>query len=98
MMFSADIVDLVDDDTGTILRSSVDELRALFEVAVAHLGTQAANIEKDLYVCWVLDFLFNRRGDDPIGLYFKGGTSLASGLRPGCPGHLQQWHRPYRSH
>tara|TARA_R100000322_G_scaffold167530_1_gene135544 strand:+ start:1628 stop:2614 length:987 start_codon:yes stop_codon:yes gene_type:complete len=25
----------------------------------------------------VLDFLFNRRGDDPIGLYFKGGTSLS---------------------
>jgi hypothetical protein len=33
-------------------------------------------IEKDLYVCWVLDFLFNRRTDDSIGLYFKGGTSL----------------------
>jgi Nucleotidyl transferase AbiEii toxin, Type IV TA system len=27
--------------------------------------------------CWVLDFLFNRRADDPIGLYFKGGTSLS---------------------
>jgi hypothetical protein len=25
----------------------------------------------------VLDFLFNRRGDDPVGLYFKGGTSLS---------------------
>jgi len=25
----------------------------------------------------VLDFLFNRRPDDPIGLYFKGGTSLS---------------------
>ncbi len=60
-----------------ILRSSVDERRALFETAAAHLGTQAANVEKDLYVCWVLDFLFNRRGDDPIGLYFKGGTSLS---------------------
>jgi hypothetical protein len=60
-----------------ILRSSVDERRALFEAAAAHLETQAANIEKDLYVCWVLDFLFNRRGDDPVGLYFKGGTSLS---------------------
>lgn len=60
-----------------ILRSSVDERRALFEAAAAHLGTQAANVEKDLYVCWVLDFLFNRRGEDPIGLYFKGGTSLS---------------------
>ncbi len=60
-----------------ILRSSVDERRALFEATAAHLATQAANVEKDLYVCWVLDFLFNRRGDDPIGLYFKGGTSLS---------------------
>lgn len=59
-----------------ILRSSVDERRALFEAAAAHLGTQAANVEMDPYVCWVLDFLFNRRDDDPIGLYFKGGTSL----------------------
>jgi hypothetical protein len=60
-----------------ILRSSVDERRALFETVAAHLGTQAANVEKDLYVCWVLDFLFNRRRNDPIGLYFKGGTSLS---------------------
>ncbi len=27
--------------------------------------------------CWVLDFLFNRRPGDPIGLYFKGGTGLS---------------------
>ena len=60
-----------------ILRSSVDERRTLFETVAAHLETQAQNIEKDLYVCWVLDFLFNRRGDDPIGLYFKGDTSLS---------------------
>lgn len=60
-----------------VLRSSVDERRTLFETVAAHLETQAENVEKDLYVCWVLDFLFNRRGDDPIGLYFKGGTSLS---------------------
>ena len=60
-----------------VLRSSVDDRRALFETVAAHLETQAQNVEKDLYVCWVLDFLFNRRGDDPIGLYFKGGTSLS---------------------
>lgn len=60
-----------------ILRSSIDDLRALFSTAAAHLETRAENIEKDLYVCWVLDFLFNRRLDDPVGLYFKGGTSLS---------------------
>lgn len=60
-----------------ILRSSVDDRRALFSTVAAHLETRAENIEKDLYVCWVLDFLFNRRPNDPVGLYFKGGTSLS---------------------
>jgi hypothetical protein len=60
-----------------ILRATADERRALFAGAAAGLQTRAENIEKDLYVCWVLDFLFNRRPDDSIGLYFKGGTSLS---------------------
>lgn len=60
-----------------ILRSSVDDRRALFSTVAAHLETRAENVEKDLYVCWVLDFLFNRRPNDPVGLYFKGGTSLS---------------------
>ena len=64
-----------------ILRSSADERRAIFESAAARLGTQAQNVEKDLYVCWVLDFLFNRRAGDPVGLYFKGGTSLSKAYR-----------------
>lgn len=54
-----------------ILRSTADERRALFSSVAAQLETQAANVEKDLYVCWILDFLFNRRQGDPIGLYFK---------------------------
>ncbi|WP_112967506.1 nucleotidyl transferase AbiEii/AbiGii toxin family protein [Agrobacterium tumefaciens] len=60
-----------------IIRSSADEQRALFSAAASALETRAENVEKDLYVCWVLDFLFNRRKDDTIGLYFKGGTSLS---------------------
>ncbi|CDM60296.1 MULTISPECIES: nucleotidyl transferase AbiEii/AbiGii toxin family protein [Rhizobium] len=60
-----------------VLRSSADERRALFSAAASDLETRAENIEKDLYVCWGLDFLFNRRRDDAIGLYFKGGTSLS---------------------
>lgn len=44
-----------------ILRASADERRALFSAAASDLETRAENIEKDLYVCWVLDFLFNRR-------------------------------------
>ncbi|MCZ7486074.1 nucleotidyl transferase AbiEii/AbiGii toxin family protein [Rhizobium rhizogenes] len=60
-----------------VLRSSADERQALFETVASDLQTRAENIEKDLYVCWVLDFLFNGRTGDPIGLYFKGGTSLS---------------------
>lgn len=60
-----------------ILGSSIDERRALYSAVAAKLETRAENVEKDLYVCWVLDFLFNRRRDDPVHLYFKGGTSLS---------------------
>jgi predicted nucleotidyltransferase component of viral defense system len=60
-----------------VLRSSADEQRALFSATASDLETRAENIEKDLYVCWMLDFLFNQRKDDAIGLYFKGGTSLS---------------------
>lgn len=60
-----------------ILRSSTDEQRVLFSAAAGELETRAENIEKDLYVCWMLDFLFNRRPGDATRLYFKGGTSLS---------------------
>lgn len=60
-----------------ILSSTADEQRALFSSAAAGLETRAENIEKDLYVCWMLDFLFNRRPADAVRLYFKGGTSLS---------------------
>ncbi|MET3900267.1 hypothetical protein ABIB57_004233 [Devosia sp. UYZn731] len=60
-----------------ILRSPDEERIALFSSVAASLETRAENVEKDLYVCWILDFLFNRRQGDPIGLYFKGGTSLS---------------------
>ncbi|MDX0110479.1 nucleotidyl transferase AbiEii/AbiGii toxin family protein [Sinorhizobium meliloti] len=60
-----------------IIRSSADEQRALFSAAASELETRPENIEKDLYVCWALDFLFNRRPADAARLYFKGGTSLS---------------------
>lgn len=60
-----------------ILGSSTDERQALYSAVAAKLETRAENVEKDLYVCWVLDFLFKRRKGDPVHLYFKGGTSLS---------------------
>jgi hypothetical protein len=60
-----------------ILRSTADEQTALFSAVASDMETRAENIEKDLYVCWILDFLFNQRTADPVRLYFKGGTSLS---------------------
>jgi len=42
-----------------VLRSSADERRALFETVASDLQTRAENIEKDLYVCWVVNFRVN---------------------------------------
>lgn len=56
-----------------------DRLQA-FEAAAAQLGTVPAIAEKDFWVCRVIDFLFNGRGDRlrPT-ITFKGGTSLSKG-------------------
>ena len=35
------------------------------------------NVEKDFWVCWVLDVLFNGMGEGHPRLLFKGGTSLS---------------------
>ncbi|SDA25416.1 Nucleotidyl transferase AbiEii toxin, Type IV TA system [Sphingomonas sp. NFR15] len=57
-----------------------DETRAgLFTTTAQRLGTTPQNAEKDFWVCWVLDALFNGRVDGPR-LLFKGGTSLSKGF------------------
>jgi predicted nucleotidyltransferase component of viral defense system len=50
----------------------------VFEAAAARLGTNAQSIEKDLWVCRVIDVLFKGLNSRPK-LYFKGGTSLSKG-------------------
>ena len=50
----------------------------VFEAAAARLGTNAQSIEKDLWVCRVIDALFKGLNSRPK-LYFKGGTSLSKG-------------------
>src|SRR5215469_5417578 len=63
----------------TVLAASQRERRDLFLAAATRLGTAEQNIEKDFWVCWTLDALFN--GLEPGGprLLFKGGTSLSKG-------------------
>jgi len=57
-----------------------DETRAgLFTTTAQRLGTTPQNAEKDFWVCWTLDALFNGLPDGPR-LLFKGGTSLSKGF------------------
>lgn len=64
-------------DFNTAIAASEKERRDLFVGAATRLGTAVQNVEKDFWVAWVLDALFN--GLQPGGprLLFKGGTSLS---------------------
>ncbi len=52
----------------------------LFVSASRRLGTAPQNIEKDFWVCWTLDVLFNGPAADGPRFLFKGGTSLSKGF------------------
>jgi hypothetical protein len=66
-------------DFNRLLMSAVEDRRGLFLATAMRLGTTVQNVEKDFWVCWTLDALFN--GLQPGGprLLFKGGTSLSKG-------------------
>lgn len=49
----------------------------MFEVAADQVGTSSSYIEKDFWVCLVLEALFNHLVDGHPKLIFKGGTSLS---------------------
>jgi hypothetical protein len=59
-----------------VIAASDDERRDLFLTTARRLGTAVQNVEKDFWVCWTLDALFNGLADSPR-LLFKGGTSLS---------------------
>jgi len=61
----------------TIIQAADDERRDLFLTTAARLGTAVQNVEKDFWVCWTLDALFNGLPSDGPRLLFKGGTSLS---------------------
>lgn len=60
-----------------IIQADSDERRDLFLTAAARMGTAVQNVEKDFWVCWTLDALFNGLPKDGPRLLFKGGTSLS---------------------
>jgi len=59
----------------TVLAVSERERRDLFLAAATRLGTAEQSIEKDFWVCWTLDALFNSLAAGGPRLLFKGGTS-----------------------
>lgn len=64
-------------DFQTVIAASDAERRDLFLGAATRLGTAVQNVEKDFWVCWTLDVLFNGLPGDGPRLLFKGGTSLS---------------------
>lgn len=60
-----------------IIAADAEDRIDLFLTAANRLGTSIQNIEKDFWVSWILDLLFNGRHDDEPRLLFKGGTSLS---------------------
>ncbi len=61
----------------TFLAATAENRRDAFLGAARRMGTTAQNVEKDFWVCWTLDALFNGAAAGGPRLLFKGGTSLS---------------------
>lgn len=48
-----------------VIAATDDERRELFLATARRLGTAVENVEKDFWVCWTLDLLFNGLGPAP---------------------------------
>jgi hypothetical protein len=60
-----------------VISASVQDRQGLFLATATRLGTPIQNVEKDFWVTWTLDLLFNGRQAGEPRLLFKGGTSLS---------------------
>lgn len=60
-----------------VIQATTDDRRALFLATANRLGTAVQQVEKDFWVCWTLDALFNGLPQEHPRLLFKGGTSLS---------------------
>jgi hypothetical protein len=61
------------------LELSPQDRKDVFEAEAENLDTRPSYVEKDFWVCLVLDILYNGLNDDRPRLLFKGGTSLSKG-------------------
>jgi predicted nucleotidyltransferase component of viral defense system len=60
-----------------VIAAGDDNRRDSFLTTARRLGTAVENVEKDFWVCWTLDALFNGLAAGTPRLLFKGGTSLS---------------------
>lgn len=60
----------------SIAKAENQERSELFQIVSNEMGVPAVIVEKDFWVCYILDFLFNR-SIFKSHLIFKGGTSLS---------------------
>lgn len=60
-----------------LLSAPEQDRRDVFEATASRLDTLPVYVEKDLWVCIVLDMLYNRLPAGHPNLLFKGGTSLS---------------------
>jgi Nucleotidyl transferase AbiEii toxin, Type IV TA system len=63
-----------------VLAAGTDAMLSAFDATAQRLGTVSQNIEKDFWVCWTLDALFDGLKEGGPRLLFKGGTSLSKGF------------------
>ena len=66
-------------DYHRLLTASPGDRLCVFLATSRRIGTTVQNIEKDFWVCWSLDALFNGLRPGGPRLLFKGGTSLSKG-------------------
>lgn len=70
----------MNDNYSRFLAAAPDDRRGVFVAAGQRIGTPPQNVEKDFWVCWTLDALFNGLPSPGPRLLFKGGTSLSKGF------------------
>jgi hypothetical protein len=63
-----------------VLSADPETRMGLFSTTAQRLGSTPQNVEKDFWVCWTLDALFNGLAPGGPRLLFKGGTSLSKGF------------------
>lgn len=67
-------------DYSRLIAADPVDRQDLFVGTSRRLGTAPQNIEKDFWVCWTLDALFNGPASTGPRFLFKGGTSLSKGF------------------